>query len=72
MLMLIGKRLWLQATLAVVASMVIVSMMACAAVMTFADHYEPLSEILLAVGVLAAGGLMQWGLARRLPDWQLA
>ena len=70
-LIVIGKRLWLHATLAVVSSAVMTGMTVCAPVMTFGDHADPPIAILLAFGVLAAGGLMQWGIARKLPDWEL-
>ena len=70
-LIVIGKRLWLHATLAVVSSAVMTGMTVCAPVMTFGDHADPPIAILLAFGVLVAGGAMQWGIAKKLPDWEL-
>ena len=70
-LIVIGKRLWLHATLAVVSSAVITGMTVAAPVLTFGEQADPPIAILLAVGVLSAGGLMQWGIARKLPDWEL-
>ena len=69
-LIVIGKRLWLHATLAVVSSAVITGMTVAAPVLTFGEQADPPIAILLAVGVLSAGGLMQWGIARKLPDWE--
>ncbi len=70
-LIVIGKRLWLHATLAIVSSAVVTGMTVGAPVMTFGDRADPLMAILLAFVVLAAGGAMQWGIARKLPDWEL-
>ncbi len=70
-LIVIGKRLWLHATLAVVSSAVVTGMTVAAPVITFGEQADPLIAILLAFGVLAAGGLMQWGVARKLPNWEL-
>ncbi len=70
-LVVIGKRLWLHATLAVVSSTVITGLTVAAPVLSFGEQADPPIAILLAIGVLAAGGLMQWGIARKLPDWEL-
>ena len=70
-LIVICKRLWLMATLAVVLGVVGTSMTVGAAVLSFGDQADPPIAILLAFCVLAAGGAMQWGVARKLPDWEL-
>ncbi len=70
-LIVICKRLWLHATLAVVSSAVITGMTVAASVLSFGEQADPPVAILLAFGVLVAGGLMQWGIARKLPDWEL-
>ena len=70
-LIVICKRLWLLATLAVVLGVVITGMTVGAAVLSFGEQADPPIAILLAICVLVAGGLMQWGVARKLPDWEL-
>gem|GEM_PF-1221194 len=69
--MVISKRLWLDATLAVATSMVITGMAIGSVTLTFGEHAFPPVAILLAAGVLISGGIMQWDLARKLPDWEL-
>ncbi len=70
-LIVIGKRLWLHATLALVSMGVIAGMTVAAPVLSFGEQADPPVAVLLAMIVLVAGGAMQWGVARKLPDWEL-
>ncbi len=70
-LIVICKRLWLMATLAVVLGVLGTSMTVGASVLSFGEQADPPIAVLLAMIVLAAGGAMQWGVARKLPDWEL-
>ncbi len=70
-LIVICKRLWLMATLAVLMMGVGGGMMLASAVLSFGEQADPSVTILLAIGVLTAGGMMQWGVARKLPNWEL-
>ncbi len=46
-------------------------MTVAAAVLTFGEQADPPIAILLAVCGFVTGGAMQWGVARKLPDWEL-
>lgn len=70
-LMVIGRRLWLHATLGVATSTLILGASGAAVILTVVEKPEPLYAALLAIGVLAAGVAMQWGVHRKLPDWEL-
>ncbi len=70
-LIVICKRLWLHATLALVSMVVIAGMTVAAPVLSFGEQADPPIAVLLAMIVLVAGGAMQWGVARKLPDWEL-
>lgn len=70
-LMVIGKRLWLHATFAVVTSVIAGSFSTMSVALTQGETADPLSATLFALGVLAAGVVMQWAVNRKLPDWEL-
>ena len=70
-LLVIGKRLWLHATFAVVTIVFAASFSAASVFLTQGETADPLGATLSALGVLAAGVLMQWAVTRKLPDWEL-
>jgi hypothetical protein len=74
-LIVISRKLWLQATLAVVSMIPLMSLSAFALALTFkadsAPSYAPLLAVSIAVVVAVIGAGMQLIIERRLPNWEL-
>lgn len=72
LLLVISKqRLWIYMTLLAFVWIATVAVAGASVWMTMGDRAAPLLAVSLAVGVLLAGAVMQWGVTRRLPDYEL-
>jgi hypothetical protein len=71
MLMVIGKRLWLHATLAVITMALITGLSIASVAMTVGKDQNVIAAGACVFWVVVAGSAMQWGIARKLPDWEL-
>ncbi|MFO0203843.1 MAG: hypothetical protein ACK528_12025, partial [Alphaproteobacteria bacterium] len=71
MLMVIGKRLWLHATLAVITMALITGLSIASVVMTVGKDQNVIAAGACVFWVVVAGSAMQWGINRKLPDWEL-
>lgn len=71
MLMVIGKRLWLHATLAVITMALVAGLSIASVAMTVGKDQNAIAAGACVFWVVVAGSAMQWGIARKLPDWEL-
>lgn len=71
MLMVIGKRLWLHATLAVITMALIAGLSIASVAMTVGKDQNVIAAGACVFWVVVAGSAMQWGINRKLPDWEL-
>lgn len=71
MLMVIGKRLWLHATLAVITMALITGLSIASVAMTVGKDQNVIAAGACVFWVVVAGSAMQWGINRKLPDWEL-
>lgn len=70
-LMVIGKRLWLHATMGVFTMTMISGLSIAGVAMTFGKDQQPIAALACVFWVLLSGAVMQWAVARKLPDWEL-
>ncbi|RLS56860.1 MAG: hypothetical protein DWH91_05720 [Planctomycetota bacterium] len=70
-LVLVSRRLWLVATLSVVSFVLAGGAAVAAPNLTQGDQADPLVAVLLVMTVVLAGSGLQWGIARKLPNWEL-
>lgn len=71
-LSVIGKRLFLHATLGIITCAGMFGAAISSVTLTVGAEPAFVAAGSLAITVLAIGGLLQWGIARKLPDWELA
>ena len=70
-LMVIGKRLWLHATMGVITMAIITGLSIAGVVMTIGKDQQPIAALACVFWVVVSGAFMQWAVARKLPDWEL-
>lgn len=70
-LVMVSRRLWLVATLSVVSFVLAGGAAVAAPNLTRGDQADPLVAVLLTIAVVLAGSGLQWGIARKLPNWEL-
>ena len=71
-LLVVCKRLWLLGTLAVVTTTLMFAVAATSLGISLSGEMEPVYGLLISIGILLIGVILQLVIHRRLPRWELS